>query len=222
MKTWLGGLSFIVVLIAIGVLNLYCCGMKFESNSAGVIISCFGVIVTCLIGWQVWQVLDTKTTIKQMKEQVNTERTERAEQLKKYSEQLSLFTFAANCANDAIMIQTELHHIVHNNLSSARGKTGYNEAYFYLLRALRDAVKADVSESERLIDICLDNMLSCLNSAEELKERYEDYALFNINLGAECDAVYKSIKDKYPNGLNRRQALILDELQNRRKNLTVV
>lgn len=200
--------------------------IKFPRNNSldylGLIIGILALLVTLLVAWNIWQTIDAKDTIKQMKDQVDTERTERETSLKKYSEQLSLFTFAANCVNDAIMMQTELHHIVHNNLSSARGRTGYNEAYCYLLRALRDAIKADVPESERLIDICLDNMLSCLNSAEELKEQYKKYALFNINLGAECDAVYKYIKDKYPNSLNRRQALILDELQNRRKNLTIV
>jgi hypothetical protein len=209
-----------LLLIIIGFHYMPTC-TRPDSSYFSVIVTVLGILITVLVTWQIWQVIDTKAIISQMQKQVDIEKRKREEDYKNYSRQLSLFTFAANCANDAIMMITELHNIVNNGLSSARNNTGYNVAYGNLLRALRDAVKANTPETERLIDICLDNMHTCLDCAEKLKMQYENYAIFDANLSAECEHIYKSIKDEYPNSLNRRQGLILDKLQNRQKNLTV-
>lgn len=180
-----------------------------------VIVTVLGILITVLVTWQIWQVIDTKNIIKQMQKQVCVEQHKREADYKKYSEQLSLFTYAANCANDAIMMMSEMHNIVHNGLSSARSKIGYNEAYVNLFRALRDAIKANTPETERLVDICLDNMRSCLNNAGVLKNNYENYAMFDRDLSAECEAIFNYI-EKYPQGLNRRQFSALKELRNHR------
>lgn len=60
MKYWIGALTFLVVLLGIGYLNLYCCQMKFDSNSAGIIISALGVLVTALVGWQVYNAIEMR------------------------------------------------------------------------------------------------------------------------------------------------------------------
>lgn len=63
MKYWIGALTFAVVLLGIGYLNLYCCKMEFDGNSAGIIISALGVLVTALIGWQVYNAVEMKGII---------------------------------------------------------------------------------------------------------------------------------------------------------------
>lgn len=60
MKTWISILTAAVVLLGIGYLNLYCSEMKFNSDSAGVIISALGVLVTALVGWQIYSLIDLK------------------------------------------------------------------------------------------------------------------------------------------------------------------
>lgn len=60
MKYWIGALTFVVVLLGIGYLNLYCSEMSFNSNSAGVIISALGVLVTALVGWQVYNAIEMR------------------------------------------------------------------------------------------------------------------------------------------------------------------
>lgn len=60
MKYWIGALTFLVVLLGIGYLNLYCCQMEFDGNSAGIIISALGVLVTALVGWQVYNAIEMR------------------------------------------------------------------------------------------------------------------------------------------------------------------
>ena len=46
MKYWIGVLTFVVVLLGIGYLNLYCCKMQFDGNSAGIIIAIVSAIIS--------------------------------------------------------------------------------------------------------------------------------------------------------------------------------
>ena len=64
MKTWIGVLTVAVVFLGIGYLNLYCSGMKFDSGSAGVIVSALGVLVTALVGWQIYKSIEINSMLK--------------------------------------------------------------------------------------------------------------------------------------------------------------
>lgn len=66
MKYWVGFLTFLVALLGIGYLNLYCCNMEFNSNSAGVIISALGVLVTLLVGWQIYKSIEYGLLVRRM------------------------------------------------------------------------------------------------------------------------------------------------------------
>ena len=77
MKTWISILTAAVVLLGIGYLNLYCSEMKFNSDSAGVIISALGVLVTALVGWQIYSLIDLKQIRQEhdgLREEVNFSR----------------------------------------------------------------------------------------------------------------------------------------------------
>lgn len=63
MKYWVGILTFAVILLGIGYLNLYCNKMSFDGDSAGVIISALSVLVTALVGWQVFNAIEMRSTI---------------------------------------------------------------------------------------------------------------------------------------------------------------
>lgn len=64
MKTWIGVLTVAVVFLGIGYLNLYCSGIKFDNGSAGVIVSALGVLVTALVGWQIFNAMEMRSVIK--------------------------------------------------------------------------------------------------------------------------------------------------------------
>lgn len=65
MKTWIGILTAAVAFLGIGYLNLYCSGMKFNDNSAGVVISALGVLVTALVGWQIYNAIEMRSIIRE-------------------------------------------------------------------------------------------------------------------------------------------------------------
>lgn len=192
----------------------------YEISASEFVVSALSAIITFVVAWQIWQVIDTRNIIKETQERYDKEKTIREEQFKNYSERLSLFTFASYCANDAIFMLQELHIIKNYNLTSSRRVIGYNVAYRNLFRSLRDALMADVPETERLVDICLDNMQSCLSNAEDLKKEYERYARFDKRMDSECDNLYNLIKQSHNDKLNRRQHSLLDDLQERQKKLT--
>lgn len=66
MRYWLSALTVAVAILGIAYYNLYCSEMKFNGNSAGVLISALGVIVTALIGWQVYNAIEMGSAVKQV------------------------------------------------------------------------------------------------------------------------------------------------------------
>lgn len=53
----------VVVILSIAVINLYCNGLEINSNNAGVIISSLCVVVTLILGWQIYSALDLERRI---------------------------------------------------------------------------------------------------------------------------------------------------------------
>lgn len=68
MKTWISILTVSVILLGIAYMNLYCSHMQFDNNSAGVVISSLGVMVTALVGWQIYSLIDIKQIKKEREE----------------------------------------------------------------------------------------------------------------------------------------------------------
>lgn len=63
MRYWVSILTIAVVLLAIAFFNLYSSAMKFNDNSAGVLVSALGVMVTVLVGLQVYNAVEAKTML---------------------------------------------------------------------------------------------------------------------------------------------------------------
>lgn len=189
-------------------------------SATGTTITVLSTLITFVVAWQIWQVIDTKNTITQIKEFVKHEQSDREKAIDNYAKRLSLLCFSANCANDAIAMMTELHNVTHNSMSSARTQTGYNIAYKVLLGAMRDALKANTSESSRIVKICLDNMQSCLSKAELLKEKYVEYAMFDAKLNEQCDKYFAEITGDYSGALSHEQHVKLSEFNKRREALS--
>lgn len=66
MKYWVGVLTIAVAMLGIAYYNLYCSEMRFDGDSAGVLISALGVIVTALVGWQVYNAIEMGSAVKQV------------------------------------------------------------------------------------------------------------------------------------------------------------
>lgn len=212
---FISGVSLIFSLVAL----LRWDNWDVEVSSTGIVIATLSVLLTFVVAWQIWQVIDAKETIRKIREDTDKENKKREADLKKCTEQLSVFTFAANCVNDALMMMTELHGIINNGFSSARNQTGYNIAYKTLLGAIRDVLKANTLKTEIMIDMCLDNMDTCITKAEKLKDKYEKYASFDSNLDKQCNKYFQEITNDYSELLSHSQHAKLAEINKRQKAL---
>lgn len=71
MKIWVGILTIAIILLSIGYGNLYCSTMQFDGNNSGVLISALGVIVTLLIGWQIYNAIELNKKVSENAERLN-------------------------------------------------------------------------------------------------------------------------------------------------------
>lgn len=65
MKTWVSVLTAAVVLIGVACVNLYVPFIKFDGDNAGTFISALGVLVTALVGWQIYNAIEMRSIIKE-------------------------------------------------------------------------------------------------------------------------------------------------------------
>lgn len=222
MKIWVKILSCIVVIETVFIVILSFKETKVSENSPDIIISTLGTLLTFVVAWQIWQVIDTKDTIKKFDEKFKEEKKERVQTYNDQMSKLSLFIFASSCIIDAILVMSDTHNTIYNKASSIRQNLGYNWAYKILLKSIEDLIASDSPEASRHIDLCLDNMESCLNNAERLKYNYEKYAIFDRCVSDLCDHYYENIiNEKFKNKLSHDQHVKLENLRQRRAKLTI-
>ena len=66
MKWWLGILTGIVALMLAVLLAAYFNGVPYSYNTATLLISVLGVIVTALVGWQVFNAVENSKTLRKL------------------------------------------------------------------------------------------------------------------------------------------------------------
>lgn len=219
MKTWVKILTLLVAVETCLIAIYSCSYLTFDSNSPSVLISALGVLVTFVVAWQIWQVIDTKNVIKDLQVSFDKERAKYVVEMKAQSSKFGEYVFVSACLSDALAVMSETHYIVNNTLPSRR-RIGYNWAYKVLLKSMEDALRNNVPNKKRHVEMCLDNMKSCLNNAEELKNEYEEYCIFDDDLNEKCDISYNEIINNYSNELEHYQHVKLNNLHERRQNLS--
>ena len=63
MKGFIGLAIGVLLAVIVFIVNHFCYGMKFDSDSAGVLISALGVMVAALVGWQVFNAIEMRSII---------------------------------------------------------------------------------------------------------------------------------------------------------------
>lgn len=76
MKWWLGILTGIVALMLAVLLAAYFNGVPYSHNTATLLISVLGVIVTALVGWQVFNAVENSKTLRKLDRLENRLRTQ--------------------------------------------------------------------------------------------------------------------------------------------------
>lgn len=169
MKYWVSALTFAVVMLGIGYLNLYCCEMEFNSNSAGVIISALGVLVTALVGWQVYNAIEMKSTIARVDE-VKAELDRLATQYRDKILRLQWFASA-------------LHGTTFERKTFEGGDTAY---FMHCLDVIANFIKSGASFDSPPFKNTVDNLESTLH---DIAVSHNSHQI--MILGAEKDFVRK-------------------------------
>lgn len=188
MKAWNTGLSIIVAILLIGYINLYCNGMVFNSNSAGVLISALGVAVTILVGWQIVNAIEVNQTLKNSLKEAESKFEQRAADLEGKIENARLeqeATMFYNFGWDAIKNEN-----IHEKTLMACG--ALSRAYSCFYNALIRYSSAN-SKINRL-NMCISQMNLCIVLIDDLKFLSREFDA--------CDDIYKDI-EKYnlPDGI---------------------
>lgn len=66
MKIWLITLTIFTLIVAIFVGNLYCQGVPYDNNAAGFIVASLAVLVTVLVGWQVFTLVEIRGVLRRV------------------------------------------------------------------------------------------------------------------------------------------------------------
>lgn len=182
MKAWNIVLSVVVAVLLIGYINLYCNGMTFNNNSAGVLISALAVAVTFLVGWQIVNAIEVNQTLKNSLKEAEAKFEQRASDLKKQIDNARLeqeATMFYNFGWDAIKTEN-----IHEKTLEACG--ALSRAYSCFYNALIRYSSAN-SKLNRL-NMCITQMNLCMVLIDDVKFSSREFDA--------CDEIYNDI-DKY-------------------------
>lgn len=130
MKTWVSVLTAAVVLIGVACVNLYIPFIKFDGDNAGTFISALGVLVTALVGWQIYNAIEMRTVIREH-DRLSHQLTQSSNLLADQDRRNIELTEAFHCVHVA-----DLHNIDSITHQTAR--------YIALMRASLHFIRANV------------------------------------------------------------------------------
>ena len=163
MKIWLITLTIFSLIVAIFVGNLYCQGVPYDNNAAGFIVASLAVLVTVLIGWQIFNVITYEKRINEIERNI--------EMKAKYSDARVHFT-------QGLML-LQLSDI------DEKQKRNYAVAYRNFFDSLRFYLES--TKNVTAIDACLSNMNICLTSIKNKA------AKFDVRVYVKCDKLYEIV-----------------------------
>lgn len=169
MKWWLGILTGIVALMLAVLLAAYFNGVPYSNNTATLLISVLGVIVTALVGWQVFNAVENANTLKKM-DGLESE-------LRSKSEQIVTI-------NSQVLDIIEAHH----ERSLAQGGTYWEYKYGHACKSLKLFLRGNIkSDYEPLLSLLRD-MASILERVN--KEATENEKIVFARAFAQFDNEY--------------------------------
>lgn len=149
MKYWVSVLTIAVALLGIAYYNLYSSEMIFNDNSAGVLISSLGVIVTVLVGWQVFNAIENVKTLTKM-ENLENELCEKSRQI------ITL--------NSQVLDIIEAHH----ERELAQGIKYWECKYEHACKSLKLFLRGNVKADYEVLIFLLRDMASIIERVDNM------------------------------------------------------
>ena len=203
---WLWPISTISFLCSVVALCRTFCRAELQFDYIGVVVAILSILITILIGWNIWNVIDMKTDIDKVKKQFEDfyssihkkqeELDKKITELDKKQENIKYFGYAIT---DFCQVYSKLEP----------AKKDYFKTYCKSLNALRNFIKTD-EKLEWYANACIYNMSEALRMAKEKNEQCD--AETEKNIKEYLDEVRKC----QLNGFSKHFEKIL-ELENERK-----
>lgn len=203
---WLWLISTISFLCSVVALSRTFCRAELQFDYIGVVVAILSILITILIGWNIWNVIDMKTDIDKVKKQFEDfyssihkkqeELDKKITELDKKQENIKYFGYAIT---DFCQVYSKLEP----------AKKDYFKTYCKSLNALRNFIKTD-EKLEWYANACIYNMSEALRMAKEKNEQCD--AETEKNIKEYLDEVRKC----QLNGFSKHFEKIL-ELENERK-----
>lgn len=200
MRLWLGILTGIVALMLSVLLAAYFNGVPYSHNAATLLISVLGVIVTALVGWQVFNAIENVKTLKKM-DGLETE-------LRSKSEQIVTL-------NSQVLDLIEAHH----ERSMAQGIKYWERKYEHACKSLKLFLRGNIKSDYEPLQSLLRDMSSIIERVN--KEATEDEKIVFARAFTQFDNEHNDIIDiihsREDNLKSMRRRLI--SLRDKRKKL---
>lgn len=198
-KSEKGILYFLVFALLFGVLNIYCQGVPFDNNAAGFILAGFGVLVTALIGWQIYSALGidrrvykAEKRIANMLSQLQAAR----ERINTTSQSSEDYTSGVNCLSVAMVefIQTKFS----TKATIEQKAKHYCTCYMVSANAIRFLIDSNKNDELLfpIITMCVEGIE--LSSELLFSSHYLEYTKreFTKENHDTCEKHYQFLKDK--------------------------
>lgn len=199
-------LLYSTILTTICICNIFPRSENLNFDYSGIIVGILSILITILIGWNIWNVIDMKTDIDKVKKQFEDfyssihkkqeELDKKITELDKKQENIKYFGYAIT---DFCQVYSKLEP----------AKKDYFNTYCKSLNALRNFIKTD-EKLEWYANACIYNMSEALRMAKEKNEQCD--AETEKNIKEYLDEVRKC----QLNGFSKHFEKIL-ELENERK-----
>lgn len=138
MKWWLGVLTAMIGMLSVAVLSVCCNTISLSDNAAGVLISSLEVMVTALIGWQVFNAIENVKTLRKMED---------------LEEDLQTKSLLITTLNSQVLDIIEAH----NERNLAQGVNYWENKYIHAVKSLKLFLRGNVDcDYEPLCRLLLD------------------------------------------------------------------
>ena len=170
------GLLYSIILTTICICNIFPRSENLNFDYSGVIVAILSILITTLMGFNIWNVIDMKTDINNAKKQVEEyhssiqkkqeELDNKITELDKKQENIKYFGYAIT---DFCQVYSKLEP----------AKKDYFNTYCKSLNALRNFIKTN-ENLEWYANACISNMSEALRMAKEKNEQCDEETEKNI------------------------------------------
>lgn len=176
MNRWVGILTAVVAILSVLVVSAYLNGVPYSDNTASILISSLGVLVTALIAWQIFSLIKVDELMKKL---------ESAEKhVDSMEERILKHLYLENADISAIQIVSILKPA---EVGEERHVIERRPAYGLSAQTIRNQLKI---KETNYVDLCLQTMIDGLIFAESHNNWGQ---MFNAKVSTALDLMYESI-----------------------------